>query len=194
MADRGKRSAPGLGVDEGTELDEVDKVDNVGNVDIDMDADDSAHVGTTMDQPQAGPSRSQRRDTRQDRTGTSAETKEQVSAVPDWHLFHALQSTTAAMDDLNARSGAAARVDDPRDELRRIEAEIMGGVGGGVGGGARTGVGSRPGLGQGQGNVQMGLRGGMRGTGLGLGNDVVMGGSVGSPSVRMVSSPVVSLR
>lgn len=69
---------------------------------------------------------------------------------PDYHLFHALSSTRAALDSLEETARTPAIVPSPRDELRALEARILNSGGAANGdtrkaGGARSAVGSASG-------------------------------------------------
>lgn len=48
--------------------------------------------------------------------------KEKEQKGPDWHLFHALNMTTAAMDDLDRMAGSAAPEFDSAAEARALDA------------------------------------------------------------------------
>lgn len=107
-------------------------------------------------------------------TASSSAPRKRVEAKqPDFHLFNALQSTRIALGDLENMAASPAQAIDPRDELRALEAQIMGKQKGTAA--------ARGGAGQGQGQA------GKVGVGL---------GSAGTPSVRMPlvgSSPGVSM-
>jgi hypothetical protein len=99
------------------------------NVDLEdqsqVEGDDVAMDGEGNGNAQAGPSRV--RSTAPGGAATDS-TGDEESAVPDMQLLSALHSTSLAMEELSKRSAERARAGDrdPREELRRIEVQLLG--------------------------------------------------------------------
>lgn len=81
---------------------------------------DSAGVSSAGPNAEAGPSRA--------RTAKSPgdEDEDAEDQAPDMQLLAALHSTSMAMADLAKRSAEQSRPHDPKDELRRIEMQMLG--------------------------------------------------------------------
>ena len=109
----GKAESMTVATDVGTEL----EVDGDGDISMAGDAMDEANA-------EAGPSR--RRSPGSAVPDDEDEEEDGAARRPDVQLLSALHSTSRAMDEISKRSTEQQRAYDPRDELRRIELQMLG--------------------------------------------------------------------
>lgn len=59
---------------------------------------------------------------------TEVQVKKGIQAQPDWHLFHALQTTRSALVELDALAKTPPPTRNVNAELKAIETQVMGSV------------------------------------------------------------------